>query len=396
MDKPDLLFLVHRIPFPPNKGDKIRSFHFLKGLSLEYNVHVGTFIDSKEDLGYQAELKEYCKSIFTVRLYPLYAKLVSLLSLLTGTPLTLGYYKSRSMQGWVDQVIVKHEISRVLIFSSCMAQFVVRHTEIRRVADFIDLDSDKWLQYAKNKPWPLSWLYRREGVTLNAYEKEIAAQFNVTFFVSRYEAQLFKSQLPGEIADKVDFINNGVDYNYFSPDLDYETPYSGEGKKLVFVGAMDYWPNIDAVIWFAEAVFPRLKKLIPTIEFIVVGSNPAEKVKALEKIQGVTVTGRVDDVRPYVAYCDLAIAPLRIARGVQNKVLEALSMNRPIMVTCLALEGIEHDGSIDCFEVDKIDDMAEYIDQVLHDEKPLRDYSCIIKKHYDWDKNVMKLCELIG
>jgi sugar transferase (PEP-CTERM/EpsH1 system associated) len=221
-----------------------------------------------------------------------------------------------------------------------MTQYVRHIHSAQRVIDFVDVDSDKWRQYAETKPWPLSWIYQRESTLLQNYEKDVAQEFDKSTFVSLKEAALFKMMMP-EVADKVDYFNNGVDTDYFSPIHQFPNPYTTDNRILVFTGAMDYWANIDAVEWFVQKVFPIVRSQVADIKFYIVGSNPAARVLALTKIPGVTVTGKVEDIRPYLKYASIAIAPLRIARGIQNKVLEAMAMGKRVILSPQAMEGIQ-------------------------------------------------------
>ena len=335
----DLLFLTHRIPYPPNKGDKIRSYHLLKHLTQRYRVHLGTFIDDPDDWRHVDHVKDLCGETHFARLKPNSARLRCLDGLITNQPLTLGYYRNAGLQAWVDQVLNELPIKCVLVFSSAVAQYVSQAGHIRRVIDFVDIDSDKWLQYAKGKTWPMSWLYRREGRLLLHYERQVARDFDASLFVSHAEADLFR-QIAPESAAKVSFFNNGVDTEYFSPAHSYQNPYPPDALPLVFTGAMDYWPNVEAVQWFAREILPTVKTQNPGACFYIVGSRPTTAVCALAELPGVVVTGKVRDIRPYLAYARLAVAPLRIARGIQNKVLEAMAMAKPVIASIQALEGI--------------------------------------------------------
>lgn len=205
--------------------------------------------------------------------------------------------------------------------------------------DFVDIDSDKWRQYATTKAWPLSWLYRREGERLLVWERKVAAAFDASLFVSATEAADFRKLAP-ESAARIGYYLNGVDADYFSPERDYPNPYPVAGEAVVFTGAMDYWPNVDAVTWFAHEVMPDLRRQRPNLLFAIVGSRPPPQVRALAALPGVLVTGRVDDVRPWLAHARVVVAPLRIARGIQNKVLEGMAMARTVVATPQALEGI--------------------------------------------------------
>ena len=161
----ELLFLAHRIPYPPNKGDKIRSWHILKHLARSYRVHLGAFVDDPGDWRYRDRIEQLCASTCLLPLHPAAAKLSSLGGLLSGTALSLSYFRDRRMQRWVNTMLERSEIQKVFVFSSPLAQYVLTATspEMRRVIDFVDVDSDKWRQYAERKRWPFSWLYRREG-----------------------------------------------------------------------------------------------------------------------------------------------------------------------------------------------------------------------------------------
>jgi sugar transferase (PEP-CTERM/EpsH1 system associated) len=269
---------------------------------------------------------------------PRWGKVRALTGLLTDEPLTLPFYRHAGMQKWVDSRLADGVV-QVLTYSSAMARFVMQHASTRRVMDFVDIDSDKWHQYAPTKPWPLSWLYRREGDKLLAWERRVAAEFDASLFVSAAEAADFQARAP-ESAAKVGYYHNGVDAEYFSPDREYPTPYPGNGKTFVFTGAMDYWPNVDAVLWFAAEVLPHLRASLPGCRFAIVGSKPSPAVQALANQPDILVTGRVEDVRPYLVHADVVVAPLRIARGIQNKVLEGMAMARPVVASPQAMEGI--------------------------------------------------------
>lgn len=334
----DLLFLVHRIPYPPDKGDKIRSYHLLRHLARRYRVHVGAFVDDPADWRHADALGSMCASVHLVGIRPSLAKPLALTSLLTGEALTLGYYRNPRMAAWVHQHL-EAGVRRVVCYSSAMARFVMDTQGVRRVMDFVDMDSDKWRQYADTRPWPLSWLYRREAERLLDWERRVAAAFDHGLFVSEQEAADFRLAAP-ESAARIGWYGNGVDADYFSPERVYDDPYPPRTEAVVFTGAMDYWPNVDAVTWFAREVFPAIRSARPGAAFYVVGSRPAAEVQALARLPGVQVTGRVPDVRPYLAHAAVAVAPLRIARGVQNKVLEAMAMARTVVVSPQALEGI--------------------------------------------------------
>ncbi|MGG7605439.1 TIGR03087 family PEP-CTERM/XrtA system glycosyltransferase [Massilia sp. BKSP1R2A-1] len=336
----DLLLLIHRIPYPPNKGDKIRSYHLLKHLARDYRVHLATFVDDADDWQHVPTVEKMCASSHFASLNPTLARVRSLGALVKNRSLSLDYYRDAGMQRWVDQTVAAHKIERVLVFSSAMAQYADKYPNARRVVDFCDVDSDKWRQYADKKSWPMSWLYRHEARQLLSYERQVAREYDASLFVSAPEADLFR-QLAPESDARIGFFSNGVDTDYFSPDAAGATPFKEGERAIVFTGAMDYWPNVDAVQWFAADVMPLLRARLPDLTFYIVGARPSPAVLELGKQANIVVTGTVPDVRPYIAHARAAVAPLRIARGIQNKVLEAMAMATPVVVSPQALEGIE-------------------------------------------------------
>ncbi len=341
----DLLYLCHRIPYPPNKGDKIRSWHILEHLAARHRVHLGCFVDDPHDWRYVDRLREICADAHFARLSPRLARLRSLAGLLDGRPLTLAYYRDRGLARWIARVLAEARPEGIVAFSSAMAQFVMPGAggaaAARRVIDFVDVDSEKWRAYAEKRRGLDRWIYAREARTLLAYERRVAAAFDASLFVSEAEAALFRRLAP-ETAARVGHMGNGVDCDYFSPAREYENPYWDEaGPVAVFTGAMDYWANVDAVCWFAETVFPLVQARVPGARFFIVGARPAPEVRRLgERDAAVVVTGRVPDVRPYLAHAAAVVAPLRIARGIQNKVLEAMAMAKATVATPEAAEGI--------------------------------------------------------
>jgi sugar transferase (PEP-CTERM/EpsH1 system associated) len=339
----EILYLAHRIPYPPNKGDKIRSWHLLEGLARRFRVHLGTFVDDPDDWQHLPVLREVCGEVCARPLSPRAARLRSLAGLATGRALTLDYYRDAQLHAWVRRLAAERPLTAVFAFSSSMAPYAEAlplRAGGRRIVDFCDVDSDKWRQYAGSHRWPLSWLYAREARLLERAETRCTDLFDTTVVVAEAEARLVRRQAPGS-AHKVRVLPNGVDTAYFDPGHAFADPFAGQGPAIVFTGAMDYHPNVDGVCWFAEEILPSVRAAVPGAHFCIVGSNPAEAVRTLARRAGVSVTGRVPDVRPYLARAAAVVAPLRIARGVQNKVLEAMAMARPIVATPNAVQGIE-------------------------------------------------------
>ncbi len=395
----DILLLIHRIPFPPNKGDKLRSFNLLKVLAEHYRVHLGTFVDNRSDWQHVHRLTPYCSETCFVPMNSVSATLRSARGLLQGAALTFPYYGDRRMRRWVDWIGRHKPLAAAVIFSSSMAQYVLGENfhGLRKVIDFVDVDSDKWQQYSEAKSWPLSWIYRREAEKLSRAEDDIARNFDASIFVSQAEAQLFLERSPG-ISHAVHAVPNGVDTDYFDPEIETTRPYSDIDKVLVFTGAMDYWANVDAIAWFATEVFPEIRRQLQDSVLYVVGSNPAAAVRKLSHLPGVHVTGTVPDVRPYIAHAHAIVAPLRIARGVQNKVLEGLAMGRPVIATPAAVDGI------DCRTIDGVvvaeqaPVMVREAIRVLQGDETgdgANERRRFILEHYNWQKNLGQVVDMI-
>lgn len=342
-----LLMLVHRVPYPPDKGDKIRSFNELKHLhKVGWSIYLVALADKPEDLRHKEALQSYCEEVHLIPMSSLQQKIKSLLKPFQGLPLSAGYFYRKSAQKVVDDLVQRIQMDALLCFCSPMAEYVYKtktdiiSSSLVKVMDLVDVDSDKWRQYSQKCRWPMNWVYRLESALLKRYEENVVTFFETTFLVSAAEAETLRTQVG--YPEKVASVANGVDLDYFGPGK-----LERNNCRIVFCGAMDYYPNIDAVKWFVQEVFGGIKSEFPEAEFIIVGGGAGEDVKALEQTPGVRVTGRVEDVRPYVQGAALSVAPIRVARGIQNKVLEAMAMEVCVLSTPEAFEGIEADQDKD-------------------------------------------------
>ena len=326
----NILYLVHRLPYPPNKGDKVRSYHLLRHLQQRHRVFLGTFIDDPDDAQHLPTLQALCPDLHVERIHSRSAKVKSLRGLLAGEALTLAYYRNAGMRRWVEQIKAEYSLQACVVFSSAMAQYAQPLLpQVPMLVDFVDVDSAKWTQYAPAHRWPLSLLYRLEGRRLLAYERAMATLARRSYFVTPNETALFLSQAP-ECQGRVQSMGNGVDADFFVPNPLRLNPFEAGEQAVVFTGAMDYWPNIDGVSWFAADVLPLLRTRWPLARFYIVGRSPSSQVQALAGAH-VVVTGTVPDVRPYLQYASAVVAPLRVARGIQNKILEAMAMQQPVV-----------------------------------------------------------------
>ncbi|MCW5620077.1 MAG: TIGR03087 family PEP-CTERM/XrtA system glycosyltransferase [Burkholderiales bacterium] len=392
----ELLFLAHRIPFPPDKGDKIRSFHVLRFLAQHYRVHLGAFIDDPLDWTRADELGQFCGETHFERLGKRRATARALTGFASGRALTLPYYSDSGMAAWVKSILARRPISAVFVYSAAMGQYIESANDVRRIIDFVDVDSDKWRQYKESLSGVKKWVYSREAERLLRYERRLAQLAEASFFVSAAEAALFRRLAP-EAAGKIAHYNNGVDLDFFSPQHRCDSPYAPGERGLVFTGAMDYWPNVDAVVWFAREILPGIRSAVADATFYIVGSNPSAEVMQLDSLPGVRVTGRVDDVRPYVRHAAAAVAPLRLARGVQNKVLEAMACGKATVVTSQALEGIEAQAGRDVVLADSPGAFAAALIRLLAQPDPELEANArkLVESRYGWERNLAHVMEVL-
>lgn len=386
----NLLYLVHRLPYPPNKGDKVRSYHLLKHLAAKHQVFLGTFIDDPQDEVYIDKLPAFCADMHVARLSPRLAKLRSLSGLLSNEALTLPYYRDTGLQEWVDRTLRERQIDAAVIFSSAMAQYVKDVPHLPVLVDFVDVDSAKWTQYAANHHWPMSWIYEREGERLLAFEKQIAISAAHSFFVTENESALFLQRAP-DCREKISPMCNGVDADFFSPEHEFASPYTADDIPLVFTGAMDYWPNIDAVTWFAKDILPRLLSRWPNLRFFIVGRSPTVAVQELASDR-IVVTGTVPDVRPYLKHATVVVAPLRIARGIQNKVLEAMAMGIPVVTSVDCAGPIDAVAGWDFLAAGNEEDYVNEIESLLSCPSRAESMGKAARKQvlnrYSWDAHL--------
>ncbi|MBP6898887.1 MAG: TIGR03087 family PEP-CTERM/XrtA system glycosyltransferase [Burkholderiaceae bacterium] len=382
-----LLYLVHRLPYPPDKGDKVRSYHLLKHLLAQHEVHLGSFIDDPEDERHVPALQALCASTCLRPLQPRSAKLKSLSGLATGEALTLRYYDDARLDAWVAETLAREAIDAIVVFSSSMMPYAQRHAAGRPVLlDLVDVDSAKWTQYAHNHAWPLSWLYRREGARLLAYERQAVAAATASFLVTAQEVALFERLAP-ECRGRVTAVANGVDAEFFAPDASRPSPFAPDELPIVFTGAMDYWPNIDAVTWFVQDMLPALRQRHPALRFHIVGRAPTPAVRALAG-PAVSVTGTVPDVRPYLQHAAAVVAPLRLARGVQNKVLEAMAMGKAVVCARSCVQAIGDPAQVPLCPAETAADHLEQLLRLLEQAPSAQALGLAARRHvlahYSW------------
>lgn len=384
-----LLFLAQRVPYPPNRGDKITTWQLVDRFRHEHQVTVVAFAHDDADRLAAQELRDMGVETVDIPLDLARAKLKALPLLATSRPLTLGVFGSRRLQAEVDARVGGADFAYA--FSSSMGAFLLPH-EIPWVMHFAELDSDKWRQYAERSSGPVAWVYRREWRRLLEFEREVAARTVTNVLCTPLEEEIFQREVPGRPSV---VLRNGVDLERFSPADN--TPEPGH---LVFTGVMDYLPNVDGCCWFVEEILPRIREAVPTATFSIVGSKPTSQVQRLARVPGVTVTGFVDDTRDWLRRASVAVAPLRIARGIQNKVLEALAMGLPVVGTSSATQGVEGVAEQDYLVRDEAEAFAAAIVGLLEGAEEAQALAsrgrALVEERYSWAKVLAPLDDLVA
>ena len=377
-----ILYLTHSCPYPPHSGDRIRNFNILRYLSQRYTVHLiyPSFLPA--DLGQVGELEKYCASAQTVHLHPLLSKLRVAFGLFTQTPLTVWHFYSRHLKS----LVYKTECDLILVDCSSMAQYVMDINK-PRIIDFVDVDYNKWLLYAEKASFLKSIIYVLEYLKLKKFEYTVGKLFNHCIVVSENEKKL----LP--CIDHISVIPNGMDF-----DLPGKTKQS-EDNFIIFIGVMNYFPNIDGVLFFHDQILPLIKNKIDNVKFIIAGMNPVKEIRKLHS-KDVTVTGFVPDIRSYLAQASVCVVPLRIAKGIQNKVLEAMAMEVPVVATPVANQGIKAQHHREIMIAENPPAFAEATVDLLCDAGLRKDITAnaktFVMKKYRWEVNLQKLDEVIS
>jgi polysaccharide biosynthesis protein PslH len=323
----EILYIAHCVPWPPDKGDRIRAFHSVDNLTKRHRVHLACFTRNAQDAEAVSELQDRLASLRIEVLDLPTSVLRGFLGLACGGSFTVAFHRSPALQAHVRSVMANHRIEAVVLLSSGTAAYAP--ATIPFLADWGDVDSEKRFQYARMRfPGFPHWL---EGRRLRRVERDVALRSRRTFLTTDNELRLFRRIAPEA---PVACCGNGVDVEYFDPRAAFAMPSQLRGRNyIVFVGVLNYFPNSDGACWFAEQIFPQLRQRDPQLELMLVGRDPSQDVAKLANRPGITVTGAVADVRPYLAAARAAVVPLRIARGIQNKVLEALAMGKRAIVS---------------------------------------------------------------
>jgi len=393
----NILFLCHRIPFPPNKGEKIRAYHMVTHLAKKHTVHLGAFVDDPADMRHAETLRRIIGGECLLVPLGVAARIKMARAFARGAPLSVSYFASARLERWVDKILQEHDIERVVVFSTAMAPYLLARRDFdpeRVIFDMVDVDSDKWRQYAGATGGLRAWIYRRELRTLLALERKAAFAFGATLLVSRHETETF-ARLAPESTERLYSVVNGVDLKFFAPDGAYPNPFSANETPIVMTGTMDYRPNTEGAIWFARSVLPLIRAERPEARFYVVGARPSGSVRSLAA-PDVVITGKVDDVRPYLAHAGAVVAPLKLARGLQNKVLEGMAMAKPVISTSAAVQALHVSSGKELWIADEPAAFARSVIDALAAPAQLaakaRHY---VEHNHDWNRNLVALDRLL-
>ncbi|MFO0982100.1 MAG: TIGR03087 family PEP-CTERM/XrtA system glycosyltransferase [Planctomycetota bacterium] len=386
-----ILFLAHRVPYPPDKGDKIRSYHEIRHLAQRHDVHLIACADRAEDLLHAPRLREFLASVTILPLAPVWGKLRALAALFTGGSLSVRYFMPPSLRAAVARAVRGAPgFDAVFAYSSAMAAPVTSLT-LPVVVDFVDVDSAKFEHYGRTETPPMAWVHRREARRLRAFERRVAESVPLTLVCTADEARVLQSFAR---PCRLEVLENGIDLSRYA----FVFP-EARRASAVFVGAMDYLANVDACEHFARAILPLVRRELPEFQFRIVGRHPTRRVQALHDGASVVVTGAVADVNAELNGASVSVAPLRVARGIQNKVLEAFAAGTPVVASSAAAEGIEATSGEHLLVADQPAEFARAVVMLVRDRVRARALAtaarALVERRYRWEAGLERLEQLI-
>lgn len=389
----NILFLAHRIPYPPDKGDKIRAYNEILHFSKKHSVDVCCLVDDPADRKYIDPLRRMCRSLELVEINAKIKKICSLVSLLhPSCSCTEVFFHNAPLQKKIDALLNTNKYDLIFLYCSSMERYVRTVTNIPIVIDFVDIDSEKWRQYSQRASFPKSLLFAEEARKLARLEHRIASRVKASFLVTEKEVEFFNGN------PTVHAIPNGLDTVFFDPAATVNDPHLQDQYYVEFTGAMDYFPNEDGVVWFCSEILPLIHEKKNDVQFYIVGRNPTDRVRQLAG-EHVVVTGGVDDIRPYIKHAQLAVIPLRMARGIQNKILEAISMGQAVVCTSTAFEGLQFQPGRDIIVEDDPARFAKATLELLGDAdrrtQMVASAQKVLKQHYSWSSNLDRMEQII-
>lgn len=387
-----ILYVCHRFPFPPERGGKIRPFNMIRHLSRSHEVTVASLVRSEQEAKEGEGLAQYCAHYEMGRVRDSVQMLRMLARLPTPTPSSMGFFYSAQLARQVRALLRQQRFDLIFVHCSSVAQYVEDVRDTPKILDFGDMDSQKWFEYAHYKPFPLSLGYRLEARKLERAERRLASRFELCTAITRAEWETLEGFGTGV---RSDWFPNGVDSEYFAPSTE---PY--ERDTVAFVGRMDYYPNQECMFDFCAKVLPRLQASRPGLKLLIIGADPSPAVQRLGRLRGVTITGSVPDVRPFLRRAALMVAPLNIARGTQNKILEAMAMGIPVVSSRVAAGGVDASSPEHFLVASAPEEYAAAILRILDDRAERSRLSLAGRErmlsHHDWEKSMQRLDAIIA
>ena len=388
-----ILFLCHRLPYPPKRGGKIRPFNMIRHLARSHEVTVATLARSAAELAEGRDLARHCHEVHVGRISTAAGWARFAVHAASPFPSTFGYFHSPTLARTVRRLLATRDFDAILVHCSSMGPYVAGHRGCRKIMDFGDADSEKWLEYAAAASLPVSAAFRLEGVKVRRYERWLGSTFDACSVNAPREREILASY----VRTPIHVIPNGVDLDYFRPGRAPGQAYAP--RRLVFTGNMSYRPNVEAVRHLVAEILPRVRAAFPDVELHIVGMDPTPAVRRLADGERVVVTGRVDDVRPFLDAAAVSVAPLRVARGLQNKVLEAMAMRVPVVASPAAFNGISAVADRDLVVADAADRFAAAVVQLLGDparrEEVAASGLACVKRNHDWGTVLGRLEDLV-
>lgn len=387
-----VLFVCHRFPYPPKRGGKIRPFNIIKHLSESHEVTVASLARSHGEANAGKGIERYCNDYLMETITRRQAFLNMMRRIPLKTPYSMGYFFSPRLKARIERLLGERRYDLIMVHCSSVAQYVEDVRGIAKVLDFGDMDSQKWLIYGGVKRFPVNLIYQTEGVRLRRAESELAKKFDLCTCTTKREMETLRCYGTGV---RTDWFPNGVDIEYFKPAGEDYIPDS-----ICFIGRMDYFPNQHGMIKFCTEILPRIRKERPGVRVWIVGADPNRKIRNLGKIDGVTVTGSVADVRPYASRCAVNVVPLTIARGTQNKILESMALGVPTVCSNQAARGVNAEPGEHIMVADSDEEFAAHVVRLLRDKAERKRISeagreCVML-HHSWDKSMEKMDGIIA
>lgn len=385
-----LLCLTPRLPYPPNRGDRLRAFHFIEHLSRDHELTLVSFIAGEEERAYIRPLQQYCREVHVLKRSAVRSAVTIGLNLWRSEPLQSLYYRDSAMQQLVGQLVSESSFDAAYIHLFRMAPYLANHNKLYRIVDLTDMISQEVVKSLPYRPWFWRLVYGVERPRIEAFERFVAQRFEETWLIAEPDRRILQAAVPQA---NIQVVPNGVDVDYFQPTGEPPVPHS-----LIFVGHMGVFHNVDAALFLAQEILPRLQPAFPDCRLTIVGAEPAPQVQQLAENPAVTVTGFVSDLNEQLNKAAVFVAPLRFAAGVQNKVLEAMAAARPVVTTSLVNAGIGAESGRDLFIADQPDAMAAQITALFQQERVCQEVGAaaraFVQQNFSWQYAVRRVTEI--